>query len=249
MTKTNYVFKRVEKKFLVTENTLSSFLADISSYIKQDDFGKYTIFNIYYDTVDDRLIRTSIESPAYKEKLRLRSYGIPNGNNKVFLEIKKKYDGTVYKRRISLPLNEAIGYLNGESRPKKDSQILHEIDYFMKIYNPVPKLFIAYDRLAFSALDDENLRITVDSGIRSRDYDLSLCAEDYGEYLLSEDEHLIEIKTGSSLPLWLTSTLTKYEIYPVSFSKYGNIYKKNLKHAKNKIPHIVIGIHKLKEAI
>ncbi|MGE4214529.1 MAG: polyphosphate polymerase domain-containing protein [Anaerotignaceae bacterium] len=249
MTKTNYVFKRVEKKFLVTHNTLSAFLADIAPYIKKDDFGQYTICNIYYDTVDDRLIRTSIESPAYKEKLRLRSYGIPNGNNKVFLEIKKKYDGTVYKRRISLPLNEAIGYLNGESRPKKDSQILHEIDYFMNIYNPIPKLFIAYDRLAFSALDDENLRITVDSGIRSRDFDLSLCAGDYGEYLLNEDEHLIEIKTGSSLPLWLTAALTKYAIFPVSFSKYGNIYKQNLKRTKCKRPHTVIGIHKLKEAI
>lgn len=249
MSKTNYVFKRVEKKFLVTENTLLAFLADIAPYIKQDDFGKYTIFNIYYDTDDDRLIRTSIESPVYKEKLRLRSYGIPNGNNKVFLEIKKKYDGTVYKRRISLLFNEAISYLNGEARPKKDSQILHEIDYFMKLYNPVPKLFIAYDRLAFSSIDDENLRITVDSGIRSRDYDLSLYAGDYGEYLLNEDEHLIEIKTGSSLPLWLTSSLTKYEIYPVSFSKYGNIYKKNLKRAKIKKPRKAIEIYKLKEAI
>lgn len=249
MSKTNYVFKRVEKKFLITENTLSDFLADISPYIKQDDFGKYTICNIYYDTIDDRLIRTSIESPAYKEKLRLRSYGIPNGSNKVFLEIKKKYDGTVYKRRISLPFNEAIAYLNGESRPKNDSQILHEIDYFMKMYTPVPKLFIAYERLAFSSIDDENLRITVDSGIRSRDYNLSLCAGDYGEYLLNENEHLIEIKTGSSLPLWLTSALTKNEIYPVSFSKYGNIYKRNLKRAKNKTSQPVIGIHKLKEAI
>lgn len=249
MSKTNYVFKRVEKKFLVTENTLSAFLADIAPYIKQDDFGKYTICNIYYDTVDDRLIRTSIESPAYKEKLRLRSYGIPNGSNKVFLEIKKKYDGTVYKRRISLLLNEAIGYLCGESRPKKDSQILHEIDYFMKLYNPVPKLFIAYDRLAFSSIDDENLRITIDSGIRSRDYDLSLCAGDYGEYLLKENEHLIEIKTGSSLPLWLTSALTKNEIYPVSFSKYGNIYKENLKRGKNKTSRKAMCIQKFKEAI
>ena len=249
MSKTNYVFKRVEKKFLLTENTLSAFLADINPYIKQDDFGKYTICNIYYDTVDNRLIRTSIESPTYKEKLRLRSYGIPNGSNKVFLEIKKKYDGTVYKRRISLLLKEAIGYLNGESRPKKDSQILHEIDYFMKLYSPVPKLFIAYDRLAFSSINDENLRITVDSGIRSRDYDLSLCAGDYGEYLLNENEHLIEIKTGSSLPLWLTSALTKHKIYPVSFSKYGNIYKKNLKRGRNKTSHSVITIQKLKEAI
>ncbi|HCT64506.1 MAG TPA: molecular chaperone [Lachnospiraceae bacterium] len=249
MTKTNYVFKRVEKKFLINESTLSLFLADITPYIKKDDFGQYTICNIYYDTADDLLIRKSIEKPVYKEKLRLRSYGVPNGNNTVFLEIKKKYNETVYKRRISLALNEVIGYLSGESRPKKESQILHEIDYFLKLYHPVPKLFIAYDRLAFSAIEDENLRITVDSAIRSRNYDLSLCAGDYGDYLLNDDERLIEIKTGSSMPLWLTSALTKYAIYPVSFSKYGNIYKQNLQHPKSKSTNNVIHIQKLREAI
>lgn len=231
MAQTSYVFKRVEKKFLIEEETLCAFLAYISPYVKRDTFGQYTICNIYYDTFDNQLINKSIEKPIYKEKLRLRSYGIANEASKVFVEIKKKYDGTVFKRRISLSLQEATEYLSGKNRPKKESQILHEIDYFMEQYHPIPKLFIAYDRLAYAAIYEPNVRITIDSNIRSRNKNLNLSLGDMGELLLKENQHLIEIKTDSSFPMWLSAALAKFQIYPVSFSKYGNIYKKNMQRA------------------
>ena len=51
----------------------------------------YNIYNIYYDTDNSDVIRHSISKPYYKEKLRLRSYYIPNNSNdKVFLELKRK---------------------------------------------------------------------------------------------------------------------------------------------------------------
>ena len=87
----NTVFKRYEKKYMLTKEQYESFKEDIDDFMKIDEYGLSTICNIYYDTVDYKLISRSIEKPIYKEKIRLRSYGIPTPDSTVFLELKKKY--------------------------------------------------------------------------------------------------------------------------------------------------------------
>lgn len=228
MTNINYVFKRSEKKYLLSTDKYCELLKRLDGYMKADDYGLSTICNIYYDTEYFDLIRRSIEKPCYKEKLRLRSYGVPNGTDRVFLEIKKKYDGVVYKRRVSMSLGEAQDYLECGIRPENDSQIIHEIDYFINYYKPEPKLYLAYDRTAYFGVEDSSVRITFDSNIRSRDYDLDLSAGDYGEKLLEDGQYLMEIKIAGAMPLWLVEILSDMNLYPTSFSKYGNIYKTSL---------------------
>lgn len=226
--KNNNVFERIEKKYLLTEEKFNLLFQKIEPYMSIDNFGLHTICNIYYDTETFDLIRNSIEKPSYKEKLRLRSYGIPGEDSRVFLEIKKKYERTVFKRRISLSLKEAEDYLERGIKPKTDSQILREIDYFIKLYNPKKKVFIAYDRVALFGKEDESLRITFDIDIRSRTHDLDLRKGDFGIAINNFNGYLMEIKTCASLPLWLARTLSELEIYPVSFSKYGSVYKQEL---------------------
>lgn len=227
------VFQRVEKKYMMSYETYKSFLQQIQAYMQEDQFGLHTICNIYYDTEQDELIRASIEKPRYKEKLRLRSYGIPTSNSKVFLEIKKKYAGIVYKRRCAMTLKEAEYYLDHGIKPKEDSQILRELDYFMKFYHPIPKLYLAYDRRAYFGKDDHNIRMTVDKNIRSRTTQLQLDKGDEGELLLEEGYHLLEIKVPNAYPMWLVEILSNLKLYPVSFSKYGSIYKKSIEKEKD----------------
>lgn len=229
------VFQRVEKKYLMTAETYQLFQKEIQDYMQADQYGLHTICNIYFDTISDELIRNSIEKPVYKEKLRLRSYGIPNYNSQVFLEIKRKYKGIVYKRRVAMTLKEASYYLEHGIRPKNDSQILKEIDYFIKFYKPIPKLYLAYDRVAFFGKEDNNIRMTIDANIRSRKDDLALEQGDRGELLLEQDMYLLEIKVPNAYPIWLAEILSKLEIYPISFSKYGNIYKHNLLKEKEEL--------------
>lgn len=224
----NYVFERVEKKYLISDTKLNLLMKRIEPYMDKDKYGIHTICNIYYDTSTYDLIRNSIEKPVYKEKLRLRSYGIPEKNDKVFLELKKKCDSTVFKRRISLTLKEAEAYLENGIKPQKESQILREIDYFINFYQPEKKIFIAYDRIALLGNENPDLRITFDMNIRSRVYDLNLIKGDYGKNINNFNSYLMEIKTPCSLPLWLVRTLSELKIYPVSFSKYGEIYKQEL---------------------
>jgi len=224
----NNIFQRVEKKYLLPQDTYEELLNRIEPYMQLDKFGRYTICNIYYDTDTFDLIRNSIEGPKYKEKLRLRSYGIPEANDKVYLELKKKYKGTVYKRRISMKLSEAENYLENGVKPIKDSQILHEIDYFIQFYQPKGKLYLAYDRRAYFGKEDSCIRITFDNNIRSRYNDLDLALGDYGTQTLEQGLYLMEIKVSQALPFWLARTLSELSIFPTSFSKYGTIYKQNM---------------------
>lgn len=222
-----HTFQRVEKKYLLTAEEYERLYARLSPYIQMDQYGLHTICNIYYDTDQFELVRHSIEKPPYKEKLRLRSYGIPQMDGEVFLEIKKKWEGIVYKRRISMNLEEAKAYLE-EGRPLGQSgQIEREIDYFIQFYQPKPKLYIAYDREAYFAGEDETLRITFDRNIRSREEDLQLELGDAGKLLLDRGCRLMEIKVSAAYPMWLVNILSELKIYPISFSKYGDIYKSN----------------------
>lgn len=189
----------------------------------------YTISNIYYDTQSDYLIRESLSKPVYKEKLRLRSYGIPCSDSIVYLEIKKKFDGIVNKRRTALKLCEAYEFLQTGIIPTyKDYmnlQVLNEIEYFLKIHKVLPKLYLAYDRIAYFEKGNKDLRISFDMNIRSRRHDLFLENGDHGERLVNDNVYLMEVKTSLSKPLWLTHMLAELDIKRNSFSKYGTEFK------------------------
>ena len=171
------------------------------------------------------LIRNSIEARTYKEKLRLRSYGTPRSDDRIFFEIKKKYKGVVYKRRISTTTASAEEYIRNGTRPES-SQIMNEIEYAMSVYRrPKPRMLIAYDREAFFATDSQTLRLTFDTNLRYRTDELALERGSHGKYILNENEIILEIKTDGAMPLWLSRALSETEIYPTGFSKYANAYR------------------------
>ena len=216
-------FERMEKKYILDEETTRQFLSLAGNRIKADPYPKYTICNIYYDTDSYELIRRSIDKPPYKEKMRLRSYGRASPEDVVFLELKKKYAGRVYKRRIALSYAEAVDYLAHGSHPARDGQVLHELDYFIEYYRPEPRVYLAYDREAYTGVAERDLRITFDRRIRYRADCLTL-AQEGGKLLMPEGAVLLELKTCDAYPIWLTHILSDLQLYPASFSKYGKAY-------------------------
>lgn len=227
------VFNRYEHKYMLDGETFSKVIRVMSDHMEPDAYNAgmkpYTIANIYFDTPDDYLIRTSLSRPEYREKLRLRSYGVPNSDTMVYLEIKKKYRGIVNKRRTSLALNEAYDFLATGKAPEPkeymNGQVLRELEYFMSVYDLAPKLYLAYDRIAYFEKGNGDLRISFDTNIRTRRHDLALENGDYGENLLDSDAYLMEIKTSLAKPLWLSHMLTDLGIQRKSFSKYGTEFK------------------------
>ena len=220
-----YIFKRVEKKYMLTQEQYDYILDRLAPHMHPDRFFESDIRNIYFDNKTDELIETSLTKPAYKEKLRLRSYGAPGPNSLVFFEIKKKYQGVVYKRRISMTRDEAYRYIEtGELPENLVGNIPVEIDYMIRRYRLFPKAYIGYHRLALVGNNDPELRITFDDEIVSRYDDVRLESEAPGEQLLPENTHLMEIKIPGAMPLWLAHVLSEKSIYPQSFSKFGTAH-------------------------
>ncbi len=226
-------FKRLEKKFILTSPQYENLISILNSYMIPDKYCKdgktYGIYNIYYDNENNDVIRHSISKPYYKEKLRLRSYNeFSSPDDIVFLELKKKMKKIVNKRRLTLKLKEAYDFLeNGKEPDLKeyiDKQVINEIKYYLS-KNPVkPSVYIGYTRNALFGKDDPEFRITFDSKIISRRTNLLLESGCFGDYILDEDNYLMEVKFLGSIPLWFTKILSELEIYNTHFSKYGNDY-------------------------
>ena len=225
------IFRRVEEKYLLDKDDLNKLFKIIDKYLEHDDYYESTISNIYFDNLNDELIINSLDKPIYKEKIRVRSYEkIPNMNSIVFLEKKDKYNGIVGKRRIKMTLREFYNYINNKSY--KDSQIMKEIDYYIGYYNLKPAIYIAYDRKSYRGKYERDLRITFDYNLRSRKEDLRLELGDAGKKYFKNDYYIMEIKTLTSMPLWLVKALSELEIFPISFSKYGMIYEDQIKEER-----------------
>ncbi|MBO5898415.1 MAG: polyphosphate polymerase domain-containing protein [Clostridia bacterium] len=226
-------FCRREKKLLIDQALMPVLQRELEPYMDADKYNvdgqPYPICNLYFDDDADSIIRHSISKPTFKEKMRLRSYGTPDMDTKVFLEIKRKSCRIGTKRRIKMKLSEAYAYLNHGTPPSDmsplDTQILREFDYYRAI-NPVyPKVYISYMRNAYFGKDDPSFRVTFDREILTRREDVALESGRYGTPLLPEGKVLLEIKFTGAVPLWFARLMSSHGLSFGSFSKYGNEYK------------------------
>ncbi|MBQ3423365.1 MAG: polyphosphate polymerase domain-containing protein, partial [Romboutsia sp.] len=198
----------------------------------------YNINNIYYATINNDVIRHSISKPYYKEKLRLRSYTIPTSlNDKVFLELKKKINGIVNKRRVVMTLGEVYKFLETGEKPIFDDyenkQVIREIEYYLSKNKVYPNVYIGYSRKALFGKEDKEFRITCDSQITARRDDLYLSSGCFGQDILGENKYLMEVKFLGAIPVWFTKILSDLQIYNTHYSKYGNEYNMYCLENKN----------------
>lgn len=221
-------FERVEEKYLLSKELFQKLMAKINGHITEDDYFKSYIHNIYFDTINNDLIINSLDKPVFKDKFRVRSYGVPDMDDYIFLEQKTKYKGVVGKRRIKVKLKDYYDYVFNHNNISND-QIFKEIDYYFNYYKLKPAIYIAYDRISYKGIDNDHLRVTFDYNLRSRRNNLVFGeTKDMVKYF-ENDEIIMEIKTVGSIPLWLAHTLSELKIMPTSFSKYGKIYEKEMK--------------------
>ena len=231
-------FRRVESKYIITQEQYLILKEIMESKMIEDEHGKSTICNIYFDTNQFDLIRHSITKPVYKDKVRLRSYNIPNMNSKVYLEIKRKYAGVVSKRRIEMQLNEFYKYINNKNSFANGNQVKKELFYYFQFYNLIETMYVSYYRIAYYDKDNRDFRITFDSNIVARNYDLELEKGIYGNNILNKDNYIMEIKTLGTIPMWLVKILNDFRICPCGFSKYGKAYTQLILN-KNSISNII----------
>ena len=219
------VMKRYELKYILDETQTELFKERLKGHMILDKYGLTSIASLYYDTPSYELIRKSIEKPMFKEKIRLRSYGLATDDSPVFLELKRKYNKIVYKRRVQSTIDKVEMFFDGDGQICADGQIAREISYFRDFYkNLVPTCMIIYDRMAYYE-ENGDLRLTIDHNPRYRMTDLDLRVSMDGISLLPKGHTILEIKVQQAMPLWLSKILDDLKIYKASFSKYGTAYK------------------------
>lgn len=214
-------FQRFEKKYLLDKDQYDQLMEKLKDHIVPDKFFKAQINSIYYDTDDHQMIRRSIEKPEYKEKLRVRSYEDADKDDRVFVELKKKLDGIVYKRRAQAKCDDVLSDI--DHCKFDDEQVSKEIGYVLNCYHGLkPSIYIGCSRNSFVDKDDEDLRITFDSDLRYRMNDLSLRKSDKDRKLT--DQIVMELKVKQAMPIWLCRILDEVKAYPQSYSKAGDAY-------------------------
>ncbi len=220
------VFRRTETKYILTEKQVHDLMWLIEPYLKKDKYFKGTNCSIYYDDDNRYLAIHSLEKPLYKEKIRVRSYGVPRLDDTVFVEIKKKYKGIGSKRRIPVKLTDFYRYLKNGRLETGSPVIKAELDECFKRYQLKPTMFLAYDRTSYNDKTNPTFRITFDRNIRSRNDDLRLELGDHGTKYFKKDEVVMEVKALNAYPLYFVRALSRLKIYPHSFSKYGRVTEK-----------------------
>lgn len=219
------VFKRYEMKYMLTRGQRDLIQNRMRDYMTMDVHGRNTILSLYLDTPDFLLARRSLEHPIYKEKLRMRSYGVAGPDSTVFLELKKKYDSVVYKRRESMTETQLEQYVKNHI-PPKDTQIMRELAFALARYEGIgPAVLLSYEREAFYAKENADFRITFDENILWRDYDVNLRSGVYGAPVLAPGMVLMEVKTAGAIPMELARLFSGQHLYRTNFSKYGTAYQ------------------------
>ncbi|MBQ9017934.1 polyphosphate polymerase domain-containing protein [Candidatus Saccharibacteria bacterium] len=242
-------FNRVEKKYLITKSQYDAIIQRIKQKMQEDQYYQSEIYNLYFDTDNYDLIIQSIDQPAFKEKLRARSYG---GYDKVFLEIKTKIRGAAYrdeildpddlmkdvnlgyKRRVLITHHDfemlrkgknTVGDLAAQHiEQPADLQIAKEIDYMIKHFDLKPKILVYYNRESYR--NEDGLRITFDTNLKYRNRSLKFHKKSIDKALFPDQNHIImEVKANGGLPLWLVRTMSTEHVYPQRFSKIGKIYE------------------------
>ncbi|MBR5746369.1 MAG: polyphosphate polymerase domain-containing protein [Clostridia bacterium] len=226
------VMQRVEMKYLLNAEQTEYLRERLNGHMEVDRYGKTSIASLYYDTPNYQLIRASVEKPLFKEKIRLRSYGIATEESPVYLELKRKAYGIVYKRRVETTIPLVHKFFSGEGDICAPGQINREITVFRDHYKTlVPSCMIIYDRTAYYEPDGD-LRLTIDENPRYRLTDLTLTKSMEGISLLDEGCTILEVKVQEAMPMWLCNILSSGRINKGSFSKYGEAYRQQLIKAR-----------------
>lgn len=235
------VFQRKETKYLIPTERFPAFFKALQQQMAVDEYGKHTIMSLYYDTDDYRFIRHSMDKPKYKEKFRIRSYDVPSQDSLIFLEIKKKVNGIVYKRRVPMSYQDYQQWVLGGKLPDtvEPAQIAAEIKWLFKQNQDLaPRVLIAYDRLSLFVDDESEFRVTFDQDIRFRACNLDLAAGSDGALVAPEIGVLMEVKAIGAYPLWFVDLLNTYDVRKGSFSKYAQTYQRHL-FKKEEVLHVI----------
>ncbi|WP_454193276.1 polyphosphate polymerase domain-containing protein [Paenibacillus sp. Marseille-Q7038] len=224
MSETTLNVSRKEMKYLINSfqyAQLSSVLQDVLIPDNNNTAFGYMVRSLYFDTPFNKDFYEKVDGVENRKKIRIRTYDV--NHPKVKLEIKRKYGSSQRKDSVIID--------------RKDAQRLMECDYdvllkytnkaantiynIMKVDHYRPVVMIEYRRKAFIH-STNNIRITLDSDIRSNEIQLDFFNQDTVLYPSFDfDTKILEVKYDQFLYRWLSDILGSCDVKQQSVSKYS----------------------------
>ncbi len=224
-------FNRYELKYVIHASRQAAMARDLLHFLSPDENGDrdgcYRVTSLYFDSPDLTFYRSKIEGLRYRRKLRIRIY--PGSDLRRvttgFAEIKQRMNRTVQKRRIALPLDDAMALCRGAYDPLgldgEDADTASEILYMVRVMHLRPRCVVSYRRRAFmGGRYEQGMRVTFDTLLQGRTTSLTVDEAARNHYFLPPDWFVMEVKVNERIPTWMTSLLARHECTLQRVSKY-----------------------------
>jgi hypothetical protein len=226
--------QRFEMKYILTESQALAVSENIRPYVDPDVHAEsdhfYRINSLYLDNDNLDLYWASELGHKNRFKLRIRSYS-DRPEDPVFLEIKRRVDRVVLKRRVGVHRDCISALLRGErlsedcllSPSAKSDRDMHAFQDLMLTCNATPRSMVYYVREAYMSAFGESVRITFDrdvAGRNARIYSPNLWTVDGGYHPLCTNVVILEIKFSDVYPRWVEDIVYRLHLMRDSFAKY-----------------------------
>ena len=229
-------FERREFKYFVPNKLLGDLRMRFLQYMEHDPYcagrehNQYCVRSVYLDTDNLLFYHEKIEGLKIRKKLRVRVYNDIEAKSPAFLEIKRKFENTVFKERVKISLPETVTLMNGanlqildEDTSFSEAATLGKFLYLKKRLNLRTKVLVTYEREALMGLDDPNLRVTFD--INPRSFPNPRLEDIYREddlICFSKHAFILEVKFNGRMPVWIRNIIRDYRLHLQAISKYCN---------------------------
>jgi len=227
-----HVASRYECKYLVSHRVAAEIRRFMEPFMVPDAFAagrpgnRYRICSLYLDTLDLHLYHQTAYGEKDRFKLRVRSYS-DDAASPVFLEVKRRVNEVILKRRVGLPRDVALELLSTGRSDRLggcSNEQLADLEYFkahLAVAAARPFLRVRYVREAYEAVGGDPLRITFDTDI---DW-LPTCAMDVnldaaGWIATGVPGEVLEIKFTDRFPAWVGTMIRGFDLNRESVAKY-----------------------------
>ncbi len=222
---------RYELKYMIHASRYHAFVDDLLNFMSPDPQGDgdgfYRITSLYYDGPTLQCYRAKIDGLDIRQKVRLRVY--PGDDHSTVkagcVEIKNRFNRTVKKERLFLPMEKAELLLTGNSveglTNSHDLSTAAHVQYLVRSMSLKPVCIVSYRRQAFVGNRYESkMRVTFDMDLTGRVSALDVTENAHNHRFIPLDWLVMEVKVDERIPSWTTALLAKHECVATRVSKY-----------------------------
>lgn len=185
-----------------------------------DESGTYRIRSLYFDNIQDKALREKLQGISVREKFRIRYYN----DDFDFIKLEKKYkiNGLCGKDATLITREQCEAIINGDIdwMPETKHPLFLDLYTKMKYQLLKPKVIVDYLREPY-VYKPGNVRVTIDSEIKSSIYSLDFFNQGLPMTPVTENPMILEVKYDEFLPAIIQDAVQLKNRRASAYSKYA----------------------------